>query len=196
MNGRLSNSGLRSRPMPDMDGFVKENPELSFSLGDIAAYQRLRIVESALVSCFDDPSQFDEKKLQVLTLHKGKDVLGVTSFGVFSNSKRAGASNLYARIDLVITEKRWRNLGVARALVIAVLVYVLEIYGKRLYSISCLAAHERVVRILENLSFVGENRDEKGFKHEKLDLEAIDRKGYLEKLRFSIRRIYTGSTRE
>ncbi len=177
MSGRFSNRKILTSK-PALDEYNQKYHELYFSLGDAATYKRLRIVESGLVSCFDDSNIYDPQKLQVMSLTKEGEVLGVTSFGIFTNSKRTESQNLYARIDLVITEKKWRGFGVARILVLSVLVYILELYRKRLYSISCLAAHEAIANILESISFTGDRRDEKGFTHETLSFEAIDPNEY------------------
>lgn len=161
-----------------LNDLTKDWPHLSCFLGDVAAYKRLRIVEPHLVSCFDAPSHFDCKKVQILTLTTYNGVLGALSFGVFSNEKRKGPLDLYARIDLVIADKSWRGYGVSRALILCAMFYILKTYGKRLYSFSCLAAHQAIAKILESLSFTGEIRTGQSFKHENLNLEDMDCEKY------------------
>lgn len=172
MNGRSNNKRQFVPPRPVLDEFISDYPELSLKFGDIATYKRLRIVESHLVSCFDTDHQ-SGNKLQLLTISRGAEVLAVTSFGIFQNLQRSVGLDLYARIDLVIAEKKWRGCGISRVLVYCVLIYILKTYGRRLYSISCLAAHDAIAKILESLSFVVKMKDTKGYQHEHLDLEKV-----------------------
>jgi len=133
--------------------------------GTIELLNRYRAIEPGLVSSADE-----DTPVEVFVLEYNDEPLGVTSFFVQTNPYRKGNENLYARIDLVIVPKRHRGLGVARALMLCALVYLIQVYKDRLYSISCLAAHKAIEKILQDLEFKAKYAEEKNYVQEELEV--------------------------
>ncbi len=69
----------------------------------------------------------------------------------------------------------FRGLGLGKVMVLASLVHILEAFGQRLYSISCLAAHPAIEVILSQVDFDRSVRGEKNFVHEELHI-GMDRR--------------------
>ena len=142
---------------------------------DLAVYQRFRSIESGLVSCLDGQTGPDRQTPQVLAIALDDKPVGIVSFLVSTNACKQSSSNLYGRIDLVIMSSQSRGLGIGRLLVLSAIIQLLAVYGRRLYSLSCLAAHPAMEVILEGVGFSGEYRQNDNFKHEELRLEDADR---------------------
>ena len=104
-----------------------------------------------------------------------KDVhLGSLSFFLEQNEMRKVLQDHFARIDIVIVEKAFRNKAVGNLLVLTVLKYLLDRWGPRIYSISSLAAHEAMVRILEEVGFEGKQGESDLFKREAILFDEAD----------------------
>ena len=73
-----------------------------------------------------------------------------------TNKIKDPGRNQLVRIDLVITDARFRELGVGRALLMCVVVHLLHHWRDKLYSISCLAAHEAIRKTLEGIGITGQ----------------------------------------
>lgn len=149
-------------------------PRLSLSLGKEEIYQRFRRIEPSLVSYHNSTVGVNQPGVQVLVAHATDSPAGVASFLVETNGYRSGRSNQFARIDLVIVSPQYRGLGLGRLLMFAVIIQLLEVYRRSLYSISCLAAHPAVEKCLEEVGFCGQMRAKGQFKHEEIKLEALD----------------------
>ncbi len=93
---------------------------------------------------------------------------------VRQNRQRKQIRNAYGRIDLVIVADHARGLGLARVLVNAALVHMLEAFDQRLYSISCLAAHPAIEVILTQVGFVKREPENDGFVHQELRTDELD----------------------
>ncbi|MCH8881680.1 MAG: GNAT family N-acetyltransferase [Planctomycetes bacterium] len=146
---------------------------------DLEVYQRFRSMECGLVSCLDGQTGPDPQRPQVLAIALHDKPVGVVSFLVSTNAYKQSSSNLYGRIDLVIMSSHSRGLGIGRLLVLSAITQLLALYGRRLYSLSSLAAHPAMEVILEGVGFSGEYRQNDNFKHEELQLEDADRNGLI-----------------
>ncbi len=152
---------------------------LSLRFADMDVYQRFRSMESGLVSCLDGQTGSERQAPQVLAIALDNEPVGAVSFLVSTNAYKQSSSNLYGRIDLVIMSSQSRGMGLGRLLVFCAITQLLAVYGRRLYSLSCLAAHPAMEVILEGAGFSGEYRQNDNFKHEELRLEEADRNALL-----------------
>jgi len=159
---------------PELIDLFEPFPNLELILGDHAIYKWFRFQESKLVSCLDER----EKKLEpeVLVVNANNKSLGVVSLVVEKNKYKAYPTNHYARIDLVIVHQNSRSLGVGRLLVLCAITYLLRTQGKRIYSISCLAAHKSVENILKDLSFQQHKVQDNNYWQGAFKLEGLDTK--------------------
>jgi GNAT superfamily N-acetyltransferase len=147
-------------------------PHLSLTTGEEDIYRRFRNREGTLVSCLDDSSAkriFSD--FEVLVFRSRGEPCGVVSLAVGTNYQKTDRHNQYGRIDLVIVDPEYRKLGISRVLVLAGVGWILEHFGRTLYSISCLAAHTAIARIFEaNLAATVSERDGANFVHESLTI--------------------------
>lgn len=146
-----------------MGTLVDQYPRMKIKRATMKLLNRYRATEPGLVN-----SAKEDTPVEVFVLEYDDEPLGVTSFFIQTNPFRKKHENLYARIDLVIVPKHHRGFGVARALVLCVLVYLIKVYKDRLYSISCLAAHKAIEKILQDLQFNAKAAEEKNFVQEEL----------------------------
>ena len=146
-------------------------PRLSVTRGDMATYNIFRRREPALVSIADHEDGENRKALDALVLFFEDDPLGAASYVVQTNQHRGPVRNQFARIDLVMADNRFRNLGVGRALVMCVMFHLLRNWQDKLYSISCLAAHEAIRKTLEGIGFVGQAKENLNYVHEEMKLD-------------------------
>lgn len=144
-------------------------PNLALEFVDQNVYRSFRIIEPDLVSCLDSQGG-GAATINVLGVRAQEEQLGVLSLVVQHNVCRPPGHDAYARIDLVIVKPSHRGLGVGRILTLAALLYALESWEDRLYSISCLAADPAMERILEAAKFVRNERQGKQFVHEELKI--------------------------
>lgn len=150
---------------------LRPYPRLSISQGDMANYNVFRHREPSLVSIIDSMDGEDKKALDALVLNYEDKPLGVVSYLIQTNEQKGPDRNMFARIDLVITADRFRNQGVGRALLMCVMVHLLHNWQDKLYSISCLAAHEAIRKTLEGIGFVGEAKENLNYVQEELKLD-------------------------
>lgn len=147
---------------------------LHIDLTDDAQYRRFRQIEPELVSYADDQRSGAAPRMEYMALSHCQEPAGVLSLVIQKNAMRRQSDNLFARIDIVVVAPRFRGLGFGKLLVLVALVHLLEAYEGRLYSISSLAAHPAIERILEHVGFTGTPRSKRTFVHEELKLEAVD----------------------
>lgn len=147
-------------------------PSLELTQGDLGAYRHFRAREPQLVSCWDQGEEKPDK--EILVLREAGAPAGTVSFMAKENPCRECCSNYYARIDLVIVDNEHRNLGIGRLLIHCVITHLLRIHGDHLYSISCLAAHPAVEKVLKNLSFEGHREKMKTFWQGELKINKND----------------------
>ena len=147
-------------------------PNLELTLGNLATYNRFRCHEPGLVSCLDDSEEKQEP--EVLVIEEKNKPLGVLSLVVKKNKYKAYPANQYARIDLVIVNKNSRSRGIGRLLIFCAITYLLRTRGNRIYSISCLAAHKAVEKVLKDLSFQEHQGQDKNFWQGAFQLEGLD----------------------
>ena len=153
----------RGESVEELGTLLAQDSRLRICRGGIELFKRFRVTAPELVS-----SASSGTNLQVFLLEYDGKPLGGTTFYVQANDKRKHHENLWARIDLVVVLKTYRRMGVARAVVLCVLVYMTKVYGDRLYSISCLAAHKAIERILRDLQFVTKPVGDKEYVHQEL----------------------------
>lgn len=154
---------------PELIELLKPFPDLQLTQAEKALYRNFRYSEPNLVSCTDNFEGKQEEEVLVL-LEKGQP-LGVVSMVIQENLNKQTSRKSYVRLDLVITEKKYRNLGIGRLLMVCALIYILKTRGQQIYSISCLAAHKTVEKFLKKLSFQDHPRKEKKFWQGTLNLE-------------------------
>lgn len=146
-------------------------PRLAIAQGDMAAYKVLRHREPALVSITDGDHGLDQNALDALVLQHNDEPVGAVSYLVQTNKIKEPGRNQFARIDLVITDARFRELGVGRALLMCVIYHLLHHWQDKLYSISCLAAHEAIRKTLEGIGFAGQVKEGLNYVHEEMKLD-------------------------
>ena len=142
-------------------------PRICLANGDHATYRHLRAIETGLVSCCDG----SEPPLVLTILVDGKP-MGAVSFVVTENVQKAVRRRYFGRIDLVIVERFARDLGLGRLLILSVIAHMLRANAKELYSLSCLAAHHAVAKVLEEIGFTGVPRKDRNFKHMTFPIDA------------------------
>ena len=147
---------------------------LRLTRGDMDVYQALRAQVPALVSLVDGKNPLEAAALDALVTWNGTVALGAVSFIVQANPHKPPPRDRFGRIDIVIVPESSRGLGLGRLLLTCATLYLVRHHGPEIYSISCLAAHPAVSKILESLSFVPDDRSSKNFVHEELRLEPLD----------------------
>jgi len=149
---------------------VRPYPQLMLRWGTQDTLSRYRAKEPGLVS-----SARDEGDVKVVLLEYAGAPQGVVSFFLETNTHRATRDDMFARIDLVIVPGSNRGHGVARALVLCVLGYLLSRCADRLYSVSCLAAHDAIEKILRDEGFVTRAVPDQQYTHAELALTGQSR---------------------
>lgn len=157
-------------------------PRLSFEIGDLTTYRSMRHIAPSLVSIVDGKEGEDIGEFNVLVLSAVGKAIGTVSYLAQENPHKSGKRNQYARIDLVITAVRYRTLGTGRAMLLCVILHLLQVWGRRLYSISCLAAHPAVIKTLQSINFEGEAKDNLNYIKMELKLEDRDIEAFTESL--------------
>jgi GNAT superfamily N-acetyltransferase len=116
------------------------------------------------------------EKPSILTILCDGEPLGALSFIITENPHRPGRRKCYGRIDLVIVDPNARGLGLGRVLIVTALSHMLLENGPELYSISCLAAHRAVAKVLREVGFDGAQRKERNFllMQVAVDSESVD----------------------
>ena len=173
MNTQLSSL----EPIGELDALVATHSRMRLWWGTQDILRLYHAREPELVS-----SAIDESDVQVVLLEYNSSVLGIASFFLQTNARRAIPDNRFARVDLVIVPGSNRRRGVARALVLCALTYLVDVHGDRLYSISCLAAHDAIVKILRDLGWQTRAVPERRFTHAELPLTAQTRGGVRDRL--------------
>ena len=133
--------------IPDFDEF----PQLAFKAGSESDYRFFRLKEPHLVATHDTVS--DSEAHHILKLDVFGEPAGLITFLIDRYRHRQSRRNLFARLDLVIVLEKFRGLDIANCATQGGLLFVLSLYTKQLYSISCLAGHEGMAHILDNLGF-------------------------------------------
>ncbi len=163
-------------------GLLAAGDRIGLFLVSENVYKRFRCLEPSLSSCLDELADGSGARAIFVGVELDGVVVGVTSLVVRVNPRRAGGLNSYGRIDLVIVEPEFRSLRLGHLLVTAALLHLLDTCGSRLYSVSCLAAHPAMERILATLGFARSERENKNYVHEELKLEQVDRLALIDDL--------------
>ena len=146
---------------PELKNLFELFPDLSLAKAENALYKNYRYSEPHLVSCSDNFS--GEEKEEVLVIRDKDQPLGVVSMLIRGNSNKPVPPKSYARLDLVIVDKKYRNLGIGHLLIVCALLFILRTWKQQIYSISCLAGHGTVEKFLKELSFQDHARKEKKY---------------------------------
>ncbi|MZG54152.1 MAG: GNAT family N-acetyltransferase [Nitrospinae bacterium] len=142
-------------------------PNLRLSKADKLLFRQFLYMEPNLVSLVGDGNVEEE----ILVLYNQDQPVGTASIVIRKNLNKSVLPDHYARLDVIIVGKKYRNLGIGRLLIVCALIYILRNFGKQIYSLSCLAAHDTVKKKLKNLSFVEHHATEKNFWQGALNLE-------------------------
>lgn len=145
-------------------------------------YRQFRLREPSLVSCLDQQAPRRDTDLRILALYLDSKPAGVASLIVQRNVQKKTVRNAYGRLDLVIVDRAFRGLGLGKVLVLAAMVHMLEAFERRLYSISCLAAHPAIEAILSQVGFDKRERKDRGFVHQELKLDGLEVRGLVNDL--------------
>lgn len=157
-----------------IDGLFERHPSLQVRYSEFDRFRATSSREPHLESSYVEREGEGKGLFDVLCLYYEEAHLGSLSFYLEENEMRKVLQDHFARIDIVIVEKAFRNKGVGNLLVLTVLKYLLDRWGPRIYSISCLAAHDAMVRILEEAGFQGEQGENESFKRETISFSEVD----------------------
>ncbi len=148
--------------------------KLAVSWGDEATYRRFRVLEPSLVSCVDQHSEPRDTTIEYPMIKCMGEVAGIASLVTRVNTRKPPHRSLYGRIDLVVVQDRFRGLGLGRVLTLVSVAHLLERFDSRLYSISCLAAHPAMEKILDSVGFVRREQGAKNYVHEELAIDPAE----------------------
>jgi GNAT superfamily N-acetyltransferase len=155
--------------------FYDEFPDVEIRYGELDVFKSSSMREPGLQSSYSGKRGDGKACFDVLTLYRKGQLLAALSYFVDTNPRRKTSDNLFARIDVVVTEKDYRGMGVGKLLVITALKYVMQRWGVHLYSISCLAAHDAMARILDSVGFASEQRPNENYVRQTLSFTEVDR---------------------
>ena len=142
---------------PELLNLFEPYEDLLLAKAGKSTYQSFRNKEPQLKSCSDGFEGHHEE--EILLLYGQGKPMGVASLAIRKNINKPRYPKIYVRLDLVIVDEKYRNLGVGRLLILCCLLLVLGTKGKYIYSISCIAAHETVEKILKELGFEEKKRE-------------------------------------
>lgn len=146
-------------------------PLVKVEITDEDSYKRFRVLEPSLVGCLDDQTNTSDAVSDFIQVSCDDKPAGVVSLITRVNVRKPPMRALYGRVDLVIVDPRFRGLELGRVLTLVGVNYLLENNGSRLYSISCLAAHPAMEKILESIGFERHERVDTSFVHEEIVLQ-------------------------
>lgn len=163
--------------LPELFG---SSPRLDLTRADLKTFKSFRALQLNLHSVLDEMSPTGAREEFFLLLCENEPV-GCLSLVTQINSRRKGPRKKYARIDLVIIPKKWQGVGFGRVLLLSTLCYLLDECEKNLYSISCLASHPAVEKVLKQASFSSTRHGDENFTRQELkvdddNLEALKEK--------------------
>jgi len=156
---------------PALERALTAVTEPATRMGTESEFRRFRSLESSLVSVLDHESSAPDRATFYVISAVGSEDAALASFVLETNPRRPPESDVYGRVDLVITSDAFRSLGLAKVIVLAGIQQMMLRLGGRLYSISCLAAHVAIEKILLDLGFEGDRREERGFRHLSIRLD-------------------------
>ena len=152
---------------------INEYDKLKIELDNDEVFSKVRSSEPALVSSFTSKPTIDQKLETIVITYDGCHVGGI-SFFTYKNEMRKNDRNLYSRIDIVVVPRLYQGLGISKMLILLAIQHLNLTYDKRMYSISCLAAHKAIEKVLEGLEFIGTQDEDKNFKRESISFDDID----------------------
>lgn len=153
---------------------VQDGDRINLTTVSEDTYKRFRCLEPSLASCLDELKNKSHARTFFVAVEIDGQPVAVTSLVVQSNPRRSSPLTAYGRIDLVIVDSEFRSLRLGRLVVTAALLELLEKFGTQLYSVSCLAAHPAIERILDSFGFTKTLRGEKNYVHEEIKLQGDD----------------------
>lgn len=145
-------------------------PSSEIRFGEFDMFASAHAREAHLGSTYHEDMEEAKGTLEVLCLYHKDQLMGSLSFFLKKNDMKKCEADHFARIDIVIVEKEFRNIGIGKLLVFTAIKYLLDRWGRGIYSISCLAAHAAMEKILEQIGFRGEQRANENFKRETISL--------------------------
>ncbi|MBC8286576.1 MAG: GNAT family N-acetyltransferase [Nitrospinae bacterium] len=155
--------------IPELNDLFALFPDLRLTVADKALCKKFHYGEPQLVSCSDN---FEgEQEEEILVLYEKDRPLGMVTTVIRENINKPAYPKNYARLDLVIVDKKYRNIGVARLLIVCSLLKIMKNQGHQIYSISCLAGHKTVAKFMKELHFQEHHQKEKNFWQGILNLE-------------------------
>lgn len=174
----VGNGVGRQIELSEVDGLTLESasvfepyPALSLHAGDETVYRKFRTLEPQLHSHMDREGADSGPELRLLHVAIDREPAGAASWFLAANEHRPPPRDHYARIDLVIVPEQFRGLGLGRLVILTTLLEIVTRHADVLYSISSLAAHAAVEKVLEEAGFHGEPREDANFVHESIDLD-------------------------
>lgn len=155
--------------IPELNDLFASFPDLRLIVADKALCKKFHYGEPQLVSCSDNFEGDQEE--EVLALYEKDQSLGMVTTVIRKNINKPAFPKSYVRLDLVIVDKKYRNMGIARLLIVCSLLVLLKKWEQQIYSISCLAGHKTVEKFLKELHFQEHHQKEKNFWQGTLNLE-------------------------
>ncbi len=146
--------------------------ELRFSEFD--KFSSASIREPQLDSSYNADPQEGKGVFDVLCLYYKGAQMATLSFFIEKNKMKKKEPDHFARIDIVIVEKEFRKMGIGQLLVLTAIKYLLDRWRAWIYSMSCLAAHDAMAKILDDIGFHAEQRPDEDFIRETISFSEVD----------------------
>lgn len=150
-------------------------PYLEVRYSELKTFSSALLRQPQLRSSYNDKLEAGKSIFDVLCLYHRGVHAGSLSFFLERNEMRKNEADHFGRIDIVIVETAFQRKAVGKLLVITAITYLLDRWGPIIYSLSCLAAHEAMAKILEEIGFEGEQRTNEAFIRETLSFENVNR---------------------
>ena len=154
-----------------LERLFEQYPKFTVEENDLDQYGRMRALEPGLVSSVPTDQT---NALHILGLHHRGQGLGAVTFFCLDNRLRKPKGSRYGRVDLVITDPAVRGLGVGRLLVACALLRLFDRNPGCIYSVSCLAAHAAIAKVLDKIGFEHRYMPERNYSHEEYRLRTPD----------------------
>ena len=128
--------------IPEFTDLFAQSPDYQIAKADKSIYRSFCSKEPELVSCYDNfDGDYDE---EFLVFKKNNQPLGLASIVIRENPNKPAQPKIYARLGLIIVDKKYREIGIGRLLIVCSLLFALRTQRQQIYSISCLAAYAMV----------------------------------------------------
>jgi RimJ/RimL family protein N-acetyltransferase len=155
---------------PRVSTILQKYPRIGVGFASDTTYRQFRALAPQLVSYQDEHDGREATQLVLFAVYIDDVPVACVSCILDVNDMRKKPRTRYARVDLVIVPEKHQRLGLGRVAVLAALLHLLDTQGSHIYSVSCLAAHEAINVILQDLGFEAKRRDDHNFVHEEYRL--------------------------